>query len=47
MVYLILFLVLLAVIFGMFALAKGEGQSYSRQNQRNSKGNDNFNSFTL
>lgn len=47
MIYLVLFLVLLGLVLGLFALAKGEGQSYSRQDQKSGGHHDNFNSFTL
>lgn len=48
MLYLVIFMVILAVVLGMFAIAKGEGHKYSKNHtDPHSKGDDHFNSFTL
>jgi hypothetical protein len=47
MVYFIILLVIAGVVLGMFALAKGEGQNYSKNLNPGKKGDDHFNSFTL
>jgi len=47
MLYFIILLLILGVVLGMFALAKGEGNKYSRNNMKSDRGDDHFNSFTL
>ncbi|MFN3342931.1 MAG: hypothetical protein ACK40M_09560 [Flavobacteriales bacterium] len=47
MIYLVILMVIFVVVLGMFALAKGEGEMYSKNHNSARKGDDHFNSFTL